>query len=209
MAELAFADIDLVELLERLTLHAYTLYGCFPDPHFVPVMPGYGDSPEDLAKETIKKFLDPDERSLKWPPGRGKPTRAALLGYLKEALTNDFLDQKRSKRYKTRAELPLLEMDDEQGLTLDDLAGYMETPEAIAIRTNLQEAMLAAVKNEPELYDLLAVLLDPSSYGAPNGNQELADLLRCTVSEIENRKKRLIRRLLQFRNELKYSRSRN
>jgi DNA-directed RNA polymerase specialized sigma24 family protein len=209
VAEPDFTDTEIVELLERLTLHAYTLYGCFPDPRFAPVMPGYGDSPEDLAKEIITKFLDPGDRTVKWPASRGKPARAALLGYLKEAARNDFLDQKKNKRYRTRAEASPIETDDDKGITLDDLAGYLETPEAMAIRSNLQEAMLAAVKDESDLHELLTVLLDPSSYGAPNSNQEIAELLGCTVSDVENRKKKLVRRLLQFRNALKYSRGTN
>jgi transcriptional antiterminator len=89
------------------------------------------------------------------------------------------------------------------------LGTALETPEAIVIRAQLQESMLAAVEDEPELHDLLMVLLEPTSYGSPNRNQELALLLDCTVSDIENRKKRLLRRLLKFRNELKYARGTN
>lgn len=200
MAEFTFGDIDIVELFERLTRHAYTLYGCFPSPHFSPVMRGYGDSPEDLAKETITKFLDPEDTTVKWPSKRGTPAKAALLGYLKETLTNDFLDRKRSKRYKTQVELPPAETADENGITLDDLAVYWETPEAIAIRNQCCEQILAYLSDEPDLRDLLSVQLNPDGYQAYT-NQERARLLDTTVDEIENRKKRLERRLLKFQRE--------
>jgi DNA-directed RNA polymerase specialized sigma24 family protein len=200
VAEFSFGDIDILELFERLTRHAYMLYGCFPTANFSPVMRGYGDSPEDLAKETITKFLDPDDTTVKWPPGRGNPTKAGLLGYLKETLTNDFLDRKRSKRYKSQVELPPVETDDETGITLDDLAGRWETPEAIAIRNQRYELLLAYVSDEPDLHDLLTIQLNPDGYQAYT-NQEIARLLDTTVDEIENRKKRLGRRLLKFQKE--------
>ena len=200
MAEFTFGDIDVVELFERLTHHAYTLYGCFPSPHFSPVMRGYGDSPEDLAKETITKFLDPEDATVKWPSKRGKPTKAALLGYLKVTLTNDFLDRKKSMRYKTQVDLPPAETEDEDGITLDDLAGYWETPEAIAIRNQCYEQMLAYLSDTPDLQDLLTIQWSPDGYEAYT-NQDRARLLDTTVDEIENRRKRLDRRLLKFQRE--------
>jgi len=200
LAEFTFGDIDVVELFERLTRHAYTVCGCFPSPNFSPVIRGYGDSPEDLAKQTITRFLDPDDATVKWPSNRGKPTKAALLGYLKETLTNDFLDRKRSKRYTTQVELPSSGTDDESGITLDDLAGSWETPEAIAIRNQRYEQLLSYLRDEPDLQDLLRVQLSPEGYQAYT-NQERAQLLDTTVDEIENRKKRLERRLLRFQKE--------
>jgi hypothetical protein len=206
LAEFTFGDINVVELLERLTRHAYTLCGCFPSPHFSPVIRGYGDSPEDLAKQTITRFLDPEDATVQWPSSRGKPTKGALLGYLKETLTNDFLDRKRSKRYKTQVELPSAGMDDENGITLDDLAVNWETPEAIAIRNQCYEQMLSYLRDEPDLHDLLTVQLNPEGYQAYT-NQERARLLGTTVDEIENGKKRLERRLLRFQRERASGRS--
>jgi DNA-directed RNA polymerase specialized sigma24 family protein len=200
VAEFTFGDIDVVELLERLTRHAYMLYGCFPSPNFSPVMRCYGDSPEDLAQETITRFLDPEDSTVKWPAKRGNPTKAALLGYLKETLTNDFVDRKRSKRYKRQVELPPVQTDDENGMTLDDLAVYWETPEAIAIRNQCYEQLLAHLSDEPDLRDLLTIQLSPDGYQAYT-NEERARLLNTTVGEIENRKKRLERRLLKFQRE--------
>lgn len=200
MAEFTFAGVNPVELFERLTLHAYRLFGCFPDPNFSPVMRSYGDSPEDLAMDTLNKFLNPEDRTVKWKAAWGKPTKAALVGYLKEVLTNDFLDRKRKKQYKTHAELPPMETEDGKGITLDQLAVHMETPEAIAIRKQRHEELVEYLAEEPELRDLLSVQLDPEGYRAYT-NQEVAVLLDTTVDEIENRKKRLERRLLKFMKE--------
>jgi DNA-directed RNA polymerase specialized sigma24 family protein len=200
VAEFRFGDIDVVELFERLTLHAYTLYGCFPSPHFSPVLRGCGDSPEDLAKEIITKLLDPDDRTVKWPAGRGKTTKAALLGYLKEALTHDFIDRKRLKRYTTTAEWPPAGTDDPNGTSFDELAVYLTTPEAVAIRNECYDQLLSYLADEPDLRDLLTIQLTPEAYQAYT-NQEVGKLLDITVDEVENRKKRLQRRLLKFQKQ--------
>jgi DNA-directed RNA polymerase specialized sigma24 family protein len=157
-------------------------------------------SPEDLAKEIITKLLDPDDRTVKWPAGRGKATKAALLGYLKEALTHDFIDRKRLKRYTTTAEWPPVETDDPNGISFDELAVYLTTPEAVAIWNECYDQLLPYLADEPDLRDLLTIQLTPEDYQACT-NQEIAKLLDITVDEVENRKKRLQRRLLKFQKQ--------
>src|ERR1044072_7125234 len=69
----SFETIDPLELFERLVLRAYGIFGCFPDPHFEPVLAVYCDAPEDLAMDTITKLLDPDDHTVQWNAGRGAP----------------------------------------------------------------------------------------------------------------------------------------
>jgi DNA-directed RNA polymerase specialized sigma24 family protein len=200
VAEISYADVNMIEVFERLTLHAYTLFGCFPYENFEPVMRGLGDSPGDLASEVMTKLLDPENRSVQWSPSKGKPTMAGLVRYLKEVLTNDFFDRRRDKRYTTRADLPPVETDDEKGMTLDQLAIELETPEAIARRHECYDRLRARLAGEPDLRDLLDIQLEPDAYLAYT-NKEAADVLGTTVDDIENRKKRLQRRLLRYRDE--------
>jgi DNA-directed RNA polymerase specialized sigma24 family protein len=70
----------------------------------------------------------------------------------------------------------------------------VESPEGQAIRAQQREQLLAAFEDAPDLRDVLAVQLDPDGYNAYT-NQDLATLCDTTVSDIENRKKRIARRL--------------
>jgi len=197
---LSFAEVDPLELLKRLTDRAYTIFGCFPDPHFEPTIPAHGESPEDLAMETVTKFLDPDDHTVEWNPARGKLSMEGALAYLGQVLLNDFVDRKRSKRFTCHADLPPVESDDTSGITLDELAVYVDTPEAIAERRERHEQLLASFGDEPDLQDVLRVQLDPDGYNA-HTNIELANLLNTTVADIENRKKKIHRRLMKRYNQ--------
>lgn len=96
--------------------------------------------------------------------------------------------------------MPLLDdgaANGEGQLTLDDFIAALESPEAAIIREEQREQLLSQFDNEPELKELLTVQLDPEGYNAYT-NKELAALLDTTVDEIENRKKRLMNRLLKL-----------
>lgn len=196
MSGFSFGTVDPLELFERLVLRAYAIYGCFPDPHFEPALAALGDGPEDLAMDTITKLLDPDDHTVAWNTGRGAPTMEGLLSYMERVMMNDFLDRKRSKRFVCHATLPPRETEDAKGITLDELAVYLDTPEAIAQRRQRHEQLIDSFQDTPDLQDVLRVQLDPDGYRAYT-NIEQAQLLGTSVSEIENRKKRLYNRLLK------------
>lgn len=192
----SFDTVDPVELIERLVLRAYVVFGCFPNPHYEPSLTAYGDGPEDLAMDTITKLLDPDDHTVRWNNERGAPTMNGLLAYLERVMVNDFLDRKRSKRFLLHATLPPRESEDSSGITLDELAKHLETPEAIARRRERDEHLIASFRDAPDLQDVLRVQLQPDEYAA-HTNIDLASLLNTTVSDIENRKKRIHNRLLK------------
>src|SRR6266849_9330585 len=79
----SFGEIDPEDLLRRLTLYAYSLFGCFPDPIFEPVMKFHGASPEDLAIAALTRLLDPDDHGVEWKPEHGPITKDSLLAFLK------------------------------------------------------------------------------------------------------------------------------
>ena len=196
MSGFSFDTVGPLELFERLVLRAYAIFGCFPDPHFEPILPAYSDGPEDLAMDTITKLLDPDDHTVQWNASRGAPTMDGLLAYLERVMINDFLDHKRSKRFLLHATLPPIESDDGVGITLEDLAKHLDTPEAIAQRRERYEQLIASFSDTPELQDVLRIQLEPDGYAAYT-NIDLASLLNTTVSDIENRKKRIHNRLLK------------
>lgn len=198
---LSFGQIDPEDLLQRLTLFAYSLFGSFPDPRFEPVIKFHGASPEDLAIDTLTRLLDPDDHKVEWNTAQGPMTRDGLLAYLKTVLFHDFIDMKRKGMYKASVYMPLVADNPGDGeMTLDDFIAKLESPEARAIRKEQQEELLARFNSEPELKDLLTLQLDPEGYQAYT-NQDLAKLLSTTVDEIENRKKRLMNRLLKLQKQ--------
>ena len=202
MKALSFCEIDPEELVQKLTLYAYALFGCFPDPIFEPVMQYHGASPEDLAVATLTRLLDPEDKTVGWKPAYGPMTRDSLLAYLKTVLLHDFIDMKRRGMYKVSAYMPVLsDAENERGeKTLDDFIAKLESPEAMAIRREQREQLLSKFNNEPELKELLTVQLDPDGYQAYT-NKELAVLFSTSVEEIENRKKRLMNRLLRLQRQ--------
>jgi DNA-directed RNA polymerase specialized sigma24 family protein len=191
MAETSFADVNFGEVLERLTLHAQNLSTALLCVGLVEkVLPG-GDSAADLAYATVFKFIDPLDLSVRWSDGRGQPTTSGVLAYLRQVLERDFLDLKKSSRFRTTIyEESTGDEDGGTGVTLDQLAGTFETPEGTAIRRQQVEWILKHFDTEPELKEIAKLQFSPEGYNAFS-NQDLAKLLDTTVREIENRKKRI------------------
>lgn len=196
MSEFSLAGIDPLEVVERLTLEAYRLFGVFPDDESEPTLRVYGDSPKDLAMATFLKLLDPDEPTVTWKEDWERPNQDSLFRFLRKVMQNDFIDMKRRKLYVHSIYPEGESVDGERTMTFDDYAASVESPEGQAIRAQQRDQLLDTFRDEPDLRDVLAAQLDPEGYCA-HTNQQLADLLSTTVSEIENRKKRIARRLQQ------------
>lgn len=197
MAELSLAGIDMEELLLRLTMHANALFQWFPTGDDQMALSGDGSGPEDLAMTVVLQFLDPEDETVRWKSGQKKLSQASLLAYLKTVLHHDFLDLKRSKRYKTTVIATVISRPDEQEaseMSLDDFCAAIDTPEEFAIRQQQREQLLADLEDDPDVQEMLMVQLNPEGYHAFT-NQDLASLLGISVTEVENRKKRLSRRL--------------
>lgn len=207
MKTFSFGEIDLEDLLRRLTLYAYTLFGCFPDPIFEPVIKFHAASPEDLVIATVTRLLDPDDHAVEWKADYGPMTRDSLLRFLKTVLVHDFIDMKRKGMYKASIYMPTVANDPEgdgDEMSLDDFIARIESPEAKVIRRQQREQLLCKFNDEPELKEILMVQLDPEGFQAFT-NKELAVLLSTTVDEIENRKKRLMNRLLKLQTQRRNS----
>jgi DNA-directed RNA polymerase specialized sigma24 family protein len=203
----SFGAIDPEDLLRRLTLYAYTLFGCFPDPIFEPVIKFHAASPEDLAITTLTRLLDPDDHAVEWKADYGPMTRDSLLRFLKTVLLHDFIDMKRKGMYKASIYLPTAANDPEADsgeMSLDDFIAKIESPETKVIRRQQREQLLSKFDDEPVLKELLTVQLDPEGFQAFT-NKELAVLLSTTVDEIENRKKRLMNRLFKLQTQWRSS----
>ena len=200
MAEISLGDVDIEAVLFRLTRRAQALFGAVRSLCLEPLDVAYagGDGPEDLAMNLLLRFLDPQDCTVRWREDRGRPTTESVYALLSKALERDFLDLKRSKRYKTTV---YVEREDNAGdsreITLEQLAVYMETPEGTILKRERRQRMIEEFSDDPRAQEIVKLQLDPDGY---NGftNQELAQLLDTTVSDIENRKKRVRTRLLRI-----------
>lgn len=176
------SDMDAGELLQRLTLYAYGLFGCFPRAAAEPVLRASGKGPEDLAMDVLTRHFDPADTRVHWEPSRGP-----VLSYLKTVLWHDFLDLKRGGLYRSTTDTD----------HLDAMAAPQLRPDVRLERAQQRERVLTQLGDEPDLCALAAQQLDPEGWPGYT-NQELAARLAITVSEVENRKKRLLRRLLKI-----------
>lgn len=173
---------------------------------FVCDVPTPDDAKPD-ARCQIIKFLDPRDRTVAWKTEHGKATTDGVLRYLREVLKRDLFDLLRRKAHRTTVIIDSQPRGAEQqddpprSKSLDDFATSMEGQDAHVLRQEQHARLLARLEDEPELRDVLAAQLDPDGYQA-HTNQDLAGLLGTSVSEIENRKKRLDRRLLRIHAEM-------
>ena len=198
MSELSLAQVDLEEVLHRLSLHArhlITAAGCLGVEELE--LPG-GDSPVDLASATLLKFLDPSDSTVVWSESLGPPTTAGLLTFLRIVLKRDFLDLLRSKRYQTAVypdrDQRTIESGESESEWFDRLPSGSADPEQNAIRQEATAWLLKQFLQEPELEAILRLQLEMDGYNAFS-NLELARMLTVPVAEIENRKRRLKTRL--------------
>jgi DNA-directed RNA polymerase specialized sigma24 family protein len=183
-------------VLYRLALHAQSLFtaaACLGRSQVV--LPG-GDSAADLASATLLKLLDPIDTSVTWSPAKGPPTTAGVLAYLREVPRRDFLDLVRSKRATTSV-YPDDERADGQGRlgsTIDQGVASYGNPEDEHLQSERLAWLVEQFKDDPELVEILRLQLEPAGYNAFS-SQELAKRLSTTVVEIENRRRRVRRRL--------------
>jgi len=199
MAEISLGDVDVEAVLLRLTRHAQGLFGAVRSLGVEPVdiACAGGEGPEDLAMNLLLRFLDPRDDKVRWNEGLGRPTTDGLYAFLRKALDRDFLDLKKSKRYRTTVYLETEDGDGGRDLTLEQLAVYLETPEGTLLKQERRKAIIEEFSDDPEAQEMLKLQLDEDGYNAFS-NQELAQILDTTVADIENRKKRVKTRLLRI-----------
>ena len=200
MANMRLSDVNLELVLLRLTRYAQALFGAPRALGAEPVWlacPG-GEGPEDLAAQLLLRFVDPQDSTVKWNQAHGHPTTEGVLALLIKALKRDYFDLKKSKRYTTTIYPEVSEREDEtDGLTLGQLANFLETPEGKLLKRERVAGLIKEFAEDSTAQEILSLQLSPEGYNAFS-NQELAELLDTTVSDIENRKKRVKSRLLSI-----------
>lgn len=165
-------DIDWPDLYRRLCVLAHRLLSRVP----VEAL-----SAEDLAQETIGKFLAVPERFL-------KQDTKDLTRVLCQALKFEYQD--RLRQQQVRREL------------VRASGGFTPaTTGSASCEAQIECQQIRRHLGEPALEELLDAMVETT--GEPNENQKLATLLQSTPGEVVNRKKRLRRRVEMISNRHK------
>ena len=199
MGDTSLANVDLEIVLLRLTRYSQALFGAFRalGAEAVDVCYPGGEGPEDLAMNLLARFLDPADLGVGWKDGNSRPNTDRVCALLKKALERDFIDLKKSKRYKTTVYAGDPSSEGDKELTLEELAVYLETPEGLLMKKDRVRVIVEEFSDDPAAMEIVRLQLDPAGYNAFT-NQELAELLDTSVGDIENGKKRVKNRLLQI-----------
>ena len=148
------------------------------------VVDGLGKSPEDFAFDVLNLYLT-EQINFAGDDEDG------LFRFLAEVMGNDILDELRSSARKTTKKVPHLSrdgQDDPQAAKgLDDFDSGFSVDELV--EGNLLRERLYSIleKSEPELYEVVYAVFELGALTP----REIAELVRTTPSEIQNRKKRL------------------
>ena len=182
---------DFRKLAKRLTAYGAVVFAEFALGGEDAVIPGGGQSIEDF----VAKIL------LEYTTGKIKhhASRGALMTVLGKALRNDVIDALRKKsheREESRSTVSVAEgtdPDEERVPALDGNGGRYPNPVDLLDEQEYSERVRSSVEDEPELKEVVEAVLDLQLYKP----QEIADAVATTASDIQNRKKKLRRRLAE------------
>jgi DNA-directed RNA polymerase specialized sigma24 family protein len=151
---------------------------------------GVGLSVEDFVSEVLLEFA---EGRLAHEASRGE-----LFSLLATALRNDIVDALRKAahaREESRSALPRDGTSEGQPPGLDELPARTSDFSQLMDAERYRQQVQAAFVDEPELAEVVNTVLD-HGFSKP---QEIAEALGISTTDYQNRKKRLRRRLIEYR----------
>jgi DNA-directed RNA polymerase specialized sigma24 family protein len=181
---------DFKNLAKRLTAYGSVVFAEFALGGKDAIIPGTGMSIEDFVAKTLVEYFI----------GRIKHhrSRGALMTVLGTAMRNDIIDALRKKSHEREEARSSVSVDGDSELkkqrkpALDDYTGKaFPDPAAVFDENEYRERVRFAVDGEPELKELAEAVLDLELYKP----DEIADAVGTTAADIQNRKKKLRRRL--------------
>jgi len=178
----------LPDQLAAYSVQIFAEYG-LRDPDLV--VSGTGLSMEDFV---AKILLDYTERRIKYDPSKGE--LIALLGKALKRDVHDALERKRSHlREENRDVTPALS--GEKGVVekaLDGLPHPDPPVDALFDEQEYKDRVRAALSAERDLVDLADTVFELNIYK----RNEQAEFLGITTQELDNRKRKLRRRLIEY-----------
>jgi DNA-directed RNA polymerase specialized sigma24 family protein len=178
---------DLSELAVRLTAFARRTFADFALGGQDTALVGVGLSIEDFVWRVLEEYV---EGRLEHEVGRGD-----LFSLLATALRNDIIDSLRKAahmREETRSPLPRERDSGDDRPSLDELPSNATHVFAVLDEEEYRKRVLASLAAEPELTEMVGVILDLNVYRP----REIAAALGISATEVQNRKKRLRRRFI-------------
>lgn len=152
-------------------------------------VPGVGLSVEDFVWNVLSEYA---EGALAYEADRG-----TLFSLLATAVRNDIIDALRKAahfREEARSPLPRESSSEKEPPALDELPSPGTDIDDVLAEESYRERLLAAFAEEPELAEVVRVVFD-LDLAKP---REIAATLGITVTDYQNRKKRLRRRLIEY-----------
>lgn len=183
-------SVDFGELAVRLASYGLRTFAEFGLGNEGATVPGIGLSVEDFVWNVLSQYA---EGAVVYEAGRGE-----LFSLLARALRNDIIDSLRKashSREEARASLRRANTAPASQPALDELPTGGSGIESVLVEANYRSRLLAAFAEEPELADVVRAVLD-LELSTP---REIAAELGISVADLQNRKKRLRRRLIEYR----------
>lgn len=182
-------DVDFGEIAVRLAGYGLRTFAEFGLGGQGATVPGVGLSVEDFVWTVLAEYA---EGKLVYDADRGEP-----FSLLAKAMRNDIIDALRKAahaREEARSPVPRESRSENESPALDELATPGTGIDAVLAEDSYQARLLAAFVDEPELAEVLTVVLDLGL----EKPREIAAALGIPVTEYQNRKKRLRRRLIEY-----------
>jgi RNA polymerase sigma factor (sigma-70 family) len=183
---------DFRNLTERLTAYGLVVFGQFSLGGPATVIPGTGLSIEDFVANVL----------LAYAIGKIKHqnSRGSLMTVLSTAMRNDIIDALRKKSHELEEARATTSADENSEDKHHEKAALDEYPQSLAAdpysvidEDEFRARIRAMVDDEPQLKDLVEAVLDLELYRP----EDIADALGTSAADIQNRKKKLRRRLRQ------------
>ena len=177
-------------LTKRLTAYGSVVFAEFALGGKDTVVPGTGLSIEDFVGKVL----------LEYAVGKIKhhKSRGALITLLCTAMRNDIIDALRRKSHESEESRSSISVDedaegkDHEKPALDDYPQLIALDPVSAVEENEYRAHVrSVVDDDPALTEVVEAVLDLDLYKP----EEIADAIGTSAAEIQNRKKKLRRRL--------------
>jgi len=181
-------NVDLGELALRLAAFARRTFADFGLPSPDATVTGVGLSMEDFVWTVLEAYV---EGRLEYDASRGD-----LFSLLATAIRNDIIDSLRKAahiREETRSTLPGEPDSKVAPPSLDEMPSAAIDVPAMLDEENYRKRVWSSLDGEPELAGVVRAILDLNLYKP----REIAAALGISVTEVQNRKKRLRRRFIE------------
>ncbi len=185
-----FTAAELEEALKKLTARAINLFASTGLLGVDTLLKGTGKSPEDLAMDTLTMLLSGE---LNYHRSKGK-----LDAFLSRVMDRDFIDLLRSKAQATvLSSDPGIDGENRAGETtqsrIDKPSNELD-PFNTAAAAEFIEQLSNLVRGDAQLEEFAYAVLE---LGATRP-QDIAGLLKTDSTDVQNRKKRMRRRLAEY-----------